>query len=163
MEATYPGKVQFIFRHQIQPWHPQSTFVHEASLAVERLSEDSFFPFATELFRRQKDYFDESIADRSRHEIYGMLSQHLDDISEGGATLRGKREEFLSLLRNSQTEPRNIGNRLTTDLKWHIRFARQQGIHVSPTVLWNGLVENKVSSSWSLDDWKEWFHSYLQS
>ena len=51
------------------------------------------------------------------------------------------------------TENRNAGNAVTADLKWHLKLARQQSIHVSPTVLVDGLVDGQVSSAWSMDQW----------
>ncbi|PAV21030.1 hypothetical protein PNOK_0365700 [Pyrrhoderma noxium] len=36
-----------------------------------------------------------------------------------------------------------------------IKFARQNGIHVSPTVLWDGLVVNEISSSWGAQEWSD--------
>ena len=36
-----------------------------------------------------------------------------------------------------------------------VKFSRQNGIHVSPTVLWDGLVANEISSSWGEKEWKE--------
>jgi len=36
-----------------------------------------------------------------------------------------------------------------------VKFARQNSIHVSPTVLWDGLVANEISSSWGEKEWHE--------
>ena len=36
-----------------------------------------------------------------------------------------------------------------------VKYSRQNGIHVSPTVLWDGLVANEVSSSWGEKEWSE--------
>ncbi|KAJ1980040.1 hypothetical protein H4R34_002602 [Dimargaris verticillata] len=55
VEQQYPGQVQFIFRHQVQPWHPQSSMVHEAALAVEQVSPDAFFPFSNQVFENQEE------------------------------------------------------------------------------------------------------------
>ena len=43
-----------------------------------------------------------------------------------------------------------------------VKFSRQNGIHVSPTVLFDGLVANEISSSWSEDDWNKWLATKLQ-
>ena len=40
------------------------------------------------------------------------------------------------------------------ELKFSIKFARQNGIHVSPTTMLNGLVFDS-SSSWGLEDFKK--------
>lgn len=39
-------KTQVIFRHQVQPWHPSSTLVHEAALAVGILAPHRFWEFS---------------------------------------------------------------------------------------------------------------------
>ena len=36
-----------------------------------------------------------------------------------------------------------------------VKFSRQNGIHVSPTVLWDGIVANEISSSWGDKEWAE--------
>lgn len=39
------------------------------------------------------------------------------------------------------------------------KFSRQNSIHVSPTVLWDGLIANEVSSGWEQQDWVHFFES----
>ncbi|KAL8894842.1 MAG: hypothetical protein Q9207_008396, partial [Kuettlingeria erythrocarpa] len=58
LSQKYPRKVQFIFRQQIQPWHPSSTLCHEAGAAVLRLAPEKFWDFSKALFDRQKEFFD---------------------------------------------------------------------------------------------------------
>jgi hypothetical protein len=36
-----------------------------------------------------------------------------------------------------------------------VKFARQNGVHVSPTALWDGLIANQISSSWGEKEWSE--------
>ena len=42
IEKKYNDKVQIIFRQQIQPWHPSSTLVHEAGVAVLKTDPSKF-------------------------------------------------------------------------------------------------------------------------
>lgn len=44
---------------------------------------------------------------------------------------------------------------LEQDIKWHAKYARQNGIHVSPTFMLDGLVEPKLSSSDTVEAWIE--------
>lgn len=37
------GKVQFLVQNVIQPWHPTSCLLHEASLAVAMLDSSKFY------------------------------------------------------------------------------------------------------------------------
>ena len=42
---------------------------------------------------------------------------------------------------------------LDREVKWHCKYARQNGIHVSPTFMVDGLVRNDMSSGESVADW----------
>jgi hypothetical protein len=42
---------------------------------------------------------------------------------------------------------------LDREIKWHCRYARQNGIHVSPTFMIDGLVQSDMSSGDAVDDW----------
>jgi hypothetical protein len=46
IREKYPSKVQILFRQQIQPWHPSSTLVHEAGVAVLKLQPAKFWEFS---------------------------------------------------------------------------------------------------------------------
>ena len=42
---------------------------------------------------------------------------------------------------------------LDREIKWHCRYARQNGIHVSPTFMIDGLVQADMSSGDAVEDW----------
>jgi hypothetical protein len=42
---------------------------------------------------------------------------------------------------------------LDRDVKWHCKYARQNGIHVSPTFMVDGLVRSDMSSGDAVSDW----------
>ena len=42
---------------------------------------------------------------------------------------------------------------LDREIKWHCKYARQNGIHVSPTFMIDGLVQADMSSGDSIADW----------
>ena len=42
---------------------------------------------------------------------------------------------------------------LDREIKWHCRYARQNGIHVSPTFMIDGLVQPDMSSGDAVGDW----------
>jgi hypothetical protein len=46
VREKYASKVQILFRQQIQPWHPSSTLVHEAGVAVLKLEPNKFWDFS---------------------------------------------------------------------------------------------------------------------
>lgn len=43
VEQKYKSKVQIVFRQQVQPWHPSSTLVHEAGVAVLQTNPEKFW------------------------------------------------------------------------------------------------------------------------
>ncbi|MCJ1249054.1 hypothetical protein MMC30_006276 [Trapelia coarctata] len=153
VKEKYPSKVQFILRQQIQPWHPSSTLVHEAAAAVLRLSPSKFYDYSAALFERQKEYFDVSVVNESRNETYKRLAKLA---GETGA----EENKILDLLRISDKPGEdgslNTGNGVTDDVKLMVKANRLTGVHVTPTVLFNGVVENSISSSFSPQQWEEW-------
>lgn len=50
----------------------------------------------------------------------------------------------------------NIGNKVTDDIKFMVKAARMAGVHVTPTVVFNGVLENSISSGMSGEEWEEW-------
>lgn len=147
-------KVQFIFRPQIQPWHPSSTLTHEAALAVSRLAPAKFWTFAAALFADQKSYFDVSVVNETRNATYRRLAKLAKDSV-------GLDEEAVYALLAVPDKPAadgslNVGNGVTDDLKVLVKMARLVGVHVSPTVLLDGVEAREISSSWTADQWVEW-------
>lgn len=154
LRSKYPNKLQVIFRQQVQPWHPSGTLVHESALAVLFLAPDKFWPFCEILFEHQFDFFDENVVNETRNDTYLRLAKL--------ATPLGIDEtEMMDLLRvSSKPHPEhgrlNQGNKITESLKLLTRMSRQQGIHFSPTVMLDGVIDDSVSSKWELQDWEEW-------
>jgi hypothetical protein len=82
-------------------------------------------------------------------------------------------EAFRDLLRNKSTPNGGVSvtdelkytskfsSRLTNMQSWRtclaVKFTRQNGVHVSPSVLWDGILVNEVSSSWGEPEWKQFF------
>ena len=50
----------------------------------------------------------------------------------------------------------NTGNRVTNDVKFMVKAARMQGVHVTPTVVFDGVVEPGISSGMSGEEWEAW-------
>lgn len=147
-------KLQVIFRQQVQPWHPSSTLVHEAALAVQKLAPGKFWQFSEALFNDQKAYFDVNVVNETRNETYKRLAKL-------GASSAGVNEDELYKLlaipdKAGEDGSLNSGNGVTNDLKVVIKMARLVGVHVSPTVIFDGVVNNEISSSWTVDQWLKW-------
>ncbi|KAK4032815.1 hypothetical protein C8A01DRAFT_40726 [Parachaetomium inaequale] len=150
-------RLQIIFRQQIQPWHPSSTLVHEAALAVQRLTAGDagkFWIFSADLFRNQASFFDEAVVNETRSQTYRRLARLAAE------SVGVDEAEMCRLLEVKQgqggDEAKNAGNAVTGDVKTIVKMARLTGVHVTPTVLFNGVVVGEISSGWSETQWEEW-------
>lgn len=155
----YPSKVQILFRQQIQPWHPSSTLVHEAGAAVLRLSPDKFWPFSAALFEHQKEFFDVNVVHEARNDTYKRLS----NLATSVGLDEGKVFDLLKI----SDEPGeggslNVGSQVTDDVKLMVKANRRTGVHVTPTVLFNGIEEGSISSSFTGEQWEEWLDKNIK-
>ncbi|KAK3113285.1 hypothetical protein LTR53_009569 [Teratosphaeriaceae sp. CCFEE 6253] len=153
VKAKYADKVQFIFRQQIQPWHPSSTLVHEAGAAVLQTDPDKFWPFSKALFAESDKYYDVNVVNETRNKTYERLSKLAGSVGVD-------EKKVYDLLKISDKPDKdgslNTGNGVTNDVKLMVKANRLTGVHVTPTVLFNGIVEGGISSSFSKDDWEQW-------
>ena len=159
IEQKYNGKVEIIFRQMIQPWHPSSTLVHEAGVAVLRLKPEKFYDFSEKLFEQQTDYFDANVVNEVRNDTYKRLAKIAGSVGV-------EESKFLDLLTISDKPDSegglNSGNGVTNDVKVLVKAARLQGVHVTPSVLFDGVMENNISSSFSKEQWEEWLEKNVK-
>ncbi|KAL2041518.1 hypothetical protein N7G274_005900 [Stereocaulon virgatum] len=155
----YASKVQFIFRQQIQPWHPSSTLVHEAGAAVLRLSPDKFWPFSAALFEHQKEYFDVNVVHESRNETYKRLAKLAGSVGMDESKVFGLLEISD---KPGDDGSLNQGNQVTDDVKLMVKANRRVGVHVTPTVLFNGIEEGSISSGFTGEQWDEWLEKNIK-
>ncbi|QIW95751.1 hypothetical protein AMS68_001269 [Peltaster fructicola] len=144
VKSKYSDKVEFIFRQQIQPWHPSSTLVHEAGAAVLKTSPEKFWDFSKALFDKQTEYFDVNVVNESRNKTYERLAKLASEVGID-------EKKIYSLLEISNKPDAdgglNSGNKVTDDIK----------------LLVKGVVENGISSSFSKSDWEEWLQKNIKS
>jgi protein-disulfide isomerase len=153
--GQYKGKIKLILRLQPQPWHSSSTLLHEAALAVVKVAPDKFWDYSLELFRQQQEYFDIPASTQTPVQIRAKLV----NIAKPLLTEQ-QLAEVEELLKHKTTPNGGVG--VTDDLKYNIKLGRQNGIHVTPTVLWDGLVASEVSSSWTEEQWLPFISQRVQ-
>ena len=124
LSKKYSGKVQFLFRQQIQPWHPSSTLVHEAAAAVLQIAPDKFWPFSAALFEHQKEYFDVNIVKEARNDTYKRLAKL-------AGVVEVDEKKIFELLEVSDKPAEdgslNVGNKVTNDIKLMVKVRSIQG------------------------------------
>ncbi|PWY72554.1 hypothetical protein BO94DRAFT_501143, partial [Aspergillus sclerotioniger CBS 115572] len=148
----YQQKLQVIFRQHIQPWHPSSTLTHEAGAAVLKIAPDKFWEFSAALFNHQEEFFDVNVVNETRNKTYQRLAKI-------AVTVGVDEDEMIDLLRISEVigdGQLNSGNKVTNDIKLMVKSDRVIGVHVSPTVYFNGVEEPNISSSFTATQWEQW-------
>eukprot|EP01111_Echinosteliopsis_oligospora_P002768 TRINITY_DN1427_c0_g1_i1.p1 TRINITY_DN1427_c0_g1~~TRINITY_DN1427_c0_g1_i1.p1 ORF type:complete len:109 (+),score=38.85 TRINITY_DN1427_c0_g1_i1:336-662(+) len=97
----------------------------------------------------QEAYFDRPSVDLNSNQIRDKLAQFAGEFA-GNADATQKIRDLITF----KTTP-NGGIDVTDDLKYCVKIGRQNGIHVTPTALWDGLVEGQISSSWGEKEWSD--------
>ena len=137
-----------------QPWHPQSTMLVEAAVAVHKIDESQTIPFLSKLFETVTDFYDMNVYDKSRTEIYQTLSEIAKNFVPG--------DEFMRLLAFQVVEGQmNSGNLCTQDIKWLVKYGRASGVHVTPTCFVNNIEAGQVSSGWEMADWQSFLEPFF--
>ncbi|ORY54854.1 thioredoxin-like protein [Pseudomassariella vexata] len=155
---AWKSKIQIILRQQVQPWHPSSTLVHEAAVAVLQLAPAKYWEFSNVLFKAQADYFDVNVVNETRNQTYKRLAK----LAASVGVDETKIYELLEISDKAADDGGlNNGNKVTNDLKVLIKMARLVGVHVSPTVIFDGVVANDISSGWTREQWSEFLGKNL--
>lgn len=140
-------RIQFVFKHQIQPWHIQSMVVHEVSLAAE-LNGANFMRVASALFANYERMVDTETWNKSRHQLYDELCRYLSHQVDVDYQ---KMMDTLMYNNVNEGAAKNNGNLVTDLLKYHIKLARQLSVHVSPSVYINELYASEAQSSFTYE------------
>ena len=106
------------------------------------------------MFEAQKDYFDVNVVNETRNDTYKRLAKL-------AGSVEGVDEKTIYDLLVVPDKPAadgslNIGNKVTDDVKFQVKANRVTGVHVTPTVLFNGVEERSISSGWTEEQWDEW-------
>ncbi|KIS70728.1 uncharacterized protein UMAG_01883 [Mycosarcoma maydis] len=180
--AQYKDKVRIVIRPYPQPWHSSSTLLHESALAVAKIAltdpavtavpeRNAFWLYSLELMKEQERFFDGPARGKSPDGIRGELAT-LAIETVGEAPKKRKQPAIHRDLQNTPLgqsvknlirveKEGNGGSAVVPELKYCVKLGRQNGIHVTPTCLWNGLVEASISSSFDQAAWKEFLEKQL--
>jgi hypothetical protein len=119
---------------------------------VQRLAPAKFWDFSAFLFANQAAFFDEAVVDETRNQTYQRLARLARD---SGGVDNGEVYKLLEV-KGGGGEAKNVGNAVTGDVKTIVKMARLTGVHVTPTVVFDGVVAGEISSGWTGEQWEEW-------
>lgn len=138
LQKAGEDKITIKIRLQSQPWHMFSGVVIRAILAASTLPEGK--EAAKKVMKavgehREEFEFTDHCAGPNMDATPAQILKRIEDYSG------------LSLAAAFAIPA------LQTDIKWHSKYARQNGIHVSPTFMVNGLIMPGMSSGDSVEEW----------
>ncbi|KAG0150550.1 hypothetical protein CROQUDRAFT_57956 [Cronartium quercuum f. sp. fusiforme G11] len=155
-------QISLIIRQVPQPWHHSSTFVHQAAIAVStillrdnppEIASIKLWKYFGALFEHQAEYFDEP----TLVELPISTKQRLAELAS--STLQIDPARVLELV--SLSGSGNAGTKIDPTLKLAVRYHRQNGIHVTPTVTLDGIIDPSISSSYTQPEWEKYIQEKL--
>ena len=131
-------RITIKLRLQSQPWHMYSGVVTRCVIAASTLAAG-------------KEAAKAVLAAVAAHREEFEFEKHA-----GGPNMKATPEDIIERLEGYSglklAAAFAISN-LDREIKWHCKYARQNGIHVSPTFMINGVVNPNIGSGDSVADW----------
>eukprot|EP00798_Chlamydomonas_sp_ICE-L_P027480 gene27480-4786_t len=163
----YP-QICFVFHNVIQPWHHQSLWLHETTFAVKMLKPEKLFDFWVALYEVAPNYYDGEIYDLTRAQFYDKMA----DLAASVCTEDGKAGDvaqfkaqpggsFPEAARALGATPEDDENGIFLLTRQIVKFQRKRGVHVTPTVIFNGIEQPQISSAWGEAEWKIFLDAVL--
>jgi len=138
LAAAGDDRITVKVRLQSQPWHMFSGVVVRSVLAASLL----------EGGRQDARRVLEAVGEhREEFEFEGHCKGPNMDVTPREIVARLERYSGLGL--SAAFEAPELG----PELKWHVKYARQNGIHFSPTFMIDGLVQPDITSGDDVADW----------
>jgi len=140
LDKMGPQNLTIKIRLQSQPWHMYSPVIVRSILAAASLPEGATSALAViqaVADHREEFEFTDHCSGQNMNATPNQIIERIEQYS--GVAIA---QAFASPA-------------LNTDVKWHAKYARQNGIHVSPTFMVNGLVQSDLGSGDDIERWIE--------
>jgi hypothetical protein len=152
------------------------------SFAVKMLYPvDVQWSFFKELYEHAEAWYDKEIYTLNRPQFYDKIATLAADILSRVAAPGGEDKETLKLrllqwlipplqaggnfpeeaAKSLGASPNDDENALFPLTRQIVKFQRKRGVHVSPTVFFNGIEQMEISSSWDTAQWKTFLAAAL--
>ena len=138
LAAAGEDRITIKLRLQSQPWHLYSGVVTRCVIAASTLPEGK----------------------AAARRVLDAVAAHRDEFEfekhAGGANMDATPREIIARLEGYSGVKLQAAFAipdLDREVKWHCKYARQNGIHVSPTFMIDGLVQNDMGSGDAVADW----------
>ncbi|KAI9635560.1 uncharacterized protein MKK02DRAFT_32950 [Dioszegia hungarica] len=160
--GEYEGQLSVVTWIYPQPFHYVSPVVTEALLVFGTHHPELFWDYLTVVFENQSKYFNVPAASLTADQIRdGLTDLALSVLEKSGKLGQGPKSQAYGEFRKrigvvEQDGGMNKGTEAFEGMKHIIKIGRQNSIHVTPTTLFDGLVDNSISSGWGKEDWTKY-------
>ncbi|HZP19508.1 MAG TPA: thioredoxin [Bauldia sp.] len=148
VEALGEDRITVKIRFVSQPWHLFSGIVTRAILAASATAggRDAAFRAMVGIYARREDF-------------------EFEDHSHGPNMDRTPREIIadISAIVGTDLTPAFRLKSVDQALRWHAKYVRQNGVHVSPTFAIDGIIEPALASGQSVEEWADIVRPHLHS
>ncbi|CAD7964309.1 unnamed protein product [Amoebophrya sp. A25] len=154
------GKVEFIVQPIVQPWHCQSSVMHETAHAVAlSLGMDRYWPFLLAILEQRTEKFEDwQTCHLSRVQLHDLClevaaaSTHANRIFVKEDD-REKVKTLLNLVAVGQASAEF--QQIQISVKYSAKYHRIRSVHVTPTVFINDTEASDIGSGWTKEQWME--------
>jgi hypothetical protein len=177
--ADFTDKMAFVFHNVLQPWHHQSLWLHESSFAVKLLYPNHELAYWEDLFADAPNWYDKEIYGLTRAEFYAKIAAFAAGVvvaKQGGGDLKEIEDKILQYLippmqpggkfpeeaRKLGAGPKDDENAVFPLTRQIVKFQRKRGVHVTPTVFFNGIEQSSISSSRTAKEWTTFLNEALR-
>jgi len=140
LEKAGKDKITLKLRLQSQPWHMYSGVIVRCILAASTLADGK----------------------EAAKKVLQAVAEHREEFEFdnhcSGANMDVTPRQIIEKLENYSglsLQAAFANPQLTSEVKWHCKYARQNGIHASPTFMIDGIVVPDMSSGESVEQWTE--------
>lgn len=145
VEPAHRGKASFLIHNVVQPWHAQSTVMHEAALAVREVAPELYFKYYRAICAGYETFTNEAVKGETRAHMAERLAMLAESSCEVPFAV------ISAMLEHSGKGA--AGCAVTQDIKWACKHHRARGVHVTPTVFLHGLEASGINSGWTAEQW----------
>eukprot|EP00455_Lapot_gusevi_P045650 TRINITY_DN5873_c0_g2_i1.p1 TRINITY_DN5873_c0_g2~~TRINITY_DN5873_c0_g2_i1.p1 ORF type:complete len:133 (+),score=38.45 TRINITY_DN5873_c0_g2_i1:164-562(+) len=122
-----------------QPWHAQGAYAARSVLAAGEISHELAWKMAAKVYEHMERWSDEKADNMSSIQFYDVCGDYASEFGLDKAT-------FVQNMRSAN---------ITQQLKFACRFHRQNGIHMTPSILVNGIHVYEFGSAWTLEQFQQ--------
>eukprot|EP00455_Lapot_gusevi_P028422 TRINITY_DN3032_c0_g1_i1.p1 TRINITY_DN3032_c0_g1~~TRINITY_DN3032_c0_g1_i1.p1 ORF type:complete len:188 (-),score=66.00 TRINITY_DN3032_c0_g1_i1:184-747(-) len=137
--AHYGDRIHIRLHMVPQPWHPQGGYAARSVLAAGEISDEMAWKMTAKVYENLESWSDEKTDNMTAIQLY-------DRCGDYAAELGLDKAAFIESMRSAN---------VTQQVKFACRFHRQNAIHMTPSILVNGIPVYEFGSAWNLEQFQQ--------